>query len=170
MTEEINPLWDKYIDWVLLPEIDKGEITTESEWATANSISDRTIRRWKQNEKFKQRFEERSGSSSLSNGEGIAKRDVSKKEGTGDEQDYKVVKSRLIEGAKNGNLKAQELYLKTYGKPFVEEEQAARTTDLSGMELEKLVLKSLETLGIDPIVNYLKSNGYDVKKSEVKSD
>lgn len=161
---EINPTWVAYIDWMLASDSDKGAITTIEEWARSNKISPRTIRRWKTIPEFQEYMDRRVGSASVSTDVGGAKGAVSEKEGTGDELDYLTVKAKLLESAKNGNAKAQELYFRTYGKTFVEEEQAARSTDLSALDLPELVAKSILAIGTDLVIEHLTKSGYTVTK------
>ena len=83
---------------------------------------------------------------------------------SGDEGDYRVVKSTLVTGAKTGNPKFLELYFKTYGRPFVEEEAAARVSDVASADLEKLVLEAVLALGDTMVADALRSLGWTVEK------
>jgi hypothetical protein len=66
----------------------------------------------------------------------------------GDEADYRVVKAQLFDAAKGGNLKATELFMKLYGKSWIEEEAASRVSDFSGMDFDKLVAEALVVAGL----------------------
>jgi hypothetical protein len=84
-----------------------------------------------------------------------------------DEASYREVKAALITNARSGNPKYIDLYFKTYGKPFVEEEVAARSADLSGMDLEDLVSRALVALGPEAVAQYLRSQGWAVSEPSV---
>jgi len=155
-----NPLWDEYILWSLTPEVERGSVVTDVEWARTKNLTDRTLRRWKDNPKFVVRREEIANVTKVT-------RVVDVIDGTiasADEGDYQVVKATLLEGAKTGNPKFLELYFKTYGKPFVEEETAARTTTLAGEDLSVLVSETLVLLGETVVVEALRKAGWTVER------
>jgi hypothetical protein len=160
MSGKLNPLWDEYILWSLLPEVERGAVSTEAEWAKLKGITDRTIRRWKDNELF---VERRSQLADVTRVTRVADA-VTSSPTSADEGDYHVVKQTLVEGAKGGNPKYLDLYFKTYGKPFVEEESAARSATLSGEDINELVAESLVLLGEDILVEALRRNGWTVAK------
>jgi hypothetical protein len=84
-----------------------------------------------------------------------------------DEASYRVVKAKLVEGARSGNPKALELYFKTYGKPFVEDEVAARSLDLENMELPGLVARAVASLAPDELESHLRQLGWTVGRPDV---
>jgi hypothetical protein len=81
-----------------------------------------------------------------------------------DEASYRVVKAKLVEGARSGNAKALELYFKTYGKPFVEEEVAARTLDLENLELPGLVARAVAAVAPEELEAALTGLGWKVER------
>lgn len=154
-----NPLWDEFILWSLTPDVDKGEWASENDWAVGHGTTARTLRRWKQNPEFVARREELERVSEVTR---IA--DVDAADLTGDEGDYRVVKSTLVAGAKSGNPKYLELYFKTYGKPFVEEEAASRVSDMATEDLDALVLEAVFALGEDVVVEALRARGWTIAR------
>jgi hypothetical protein len=154
-----NPLWDEFILWSLLPDVEKGEWATENDWAVGHGTTARTLRRWKQQPEFVARRDELSKVAEVTR---IA--DVEASDLSGDEGDYRVVKSTLVAGAKSGNPKYLELYFKTYGKPFVEEEAASRVADMADADLDDLVLEALFALGESVVVDALRNRGWTVEK------
>lgn len=157
---EINPKWDEYILWLATPEHERGLISNEEQWAKSNGFADaRTTRRWKKNPDFIAR-QKTLTSSMVSKVGAVAVFEDDQVEMDSEERDYKVVKSKLVQSAKEGNLKAQELYMKTYGKTWVDEEQAARTSDFSNMELPMLVSRALASLAPDDLVDALRNIGW----------
>jgi hypothetical protein len=82
-----------------------------------------------------------------------------------DEDEYIQIKSTLIKGALTGDPKYLDLYFKTYGKDFVAEEAAARTSDLAGLSLDELIIDSITLLGETNVMDYLRSKGYEINFS-----
>lgn len=158
MANITKPLWDEFILWMLKPEYDKGAITTEVAWAEAHGTTTRTLRRWKGMPDFELRRAELEGVSKVNKslvaeaGTGVPV--------SGDEGDYQVVKAALVDGAKSGNPKYLDLYFKTYGKPFVEEEAASRSSDLTGMDLEDLISQALVSIGAELVAERLRGLGW----------
>jgi hypothetical protein len=152
MTKSSNDLMNAFLVWSLKTPSERGVISTETAWAEKHGVSTRTLRRWKSLPEFQARLQD------LEDGKSVTS--VTAEVGTGDEGDYQVVKAALVEGAKQGNPKYLELYFKTYGKPFVEEEAASRTADLANLDLEDLVVKAVVAIGPDMVADYLRSLGW----------
>jgi hypothetical protein len=156
-----NPLWDKFILWSLTPESKRGSVTSEAAWAREHDVSDRTLRRWKEHPEFAAR---RVALAADVSGEvAVEVVDVGEVSSV-DEGDYRVVKQKLIEGAKSGNAKALDLYFRTYGKPFVEEEVASRSASLADADLEVLVAESILVLGEELLADRLRAAGWTVSR------
>lgn len=152
MSKPTNSKMDAFLVWLSKSPADRGVINTETAWAEKHGVSTRTLRRWKDLPEFQERLDavgvtqEATASAASS--------------GTGDEGDYQVVKMALVEGAKSGNPKYLDLYFKTYGKPFVEEEAASRSSDLTGIDLEDLVSKALVAVGAELVADKLRALGW----------
>lgn len=152
MAKNSNDLMGAFLVWSLKTPSERGAINTETAWAEKHGVSTRTLRRWKTLPEFQERLAELSeGKSATASTAGS---------GTGDEGDYQVVKAALVQGAKEGNPKYLELYFKTYGKPFVEEEAASRTADLANLDLEDLVGKALVAVGPNMVADQLRALGW----------
>lgn len=164
MSTPINPLWDEYILWLATPEHERGAQSTEDEWAKAHGYADaRTMRRWKQKPEFQERQRRLSEGLAAKTGAAIVFDESDNSiEMDADERDYRLVKSKLIESAKNGNLKAQELFMKLYGKSWLEEEQASRASDFSNIELPDLVARAAASLDPDTMADALRKAGWSV--------
>jgi hypothetical protein len=80
-----------------------------------------------------------------------------------DERDYRLVKSQLLTNAKSGNLKATELWMKLYGKTWIDEEQAARSSDFSNMDLPSLLAETAVAVAPDFFADALRSAGWSVE-------
>lgn len=151
-------LWEEFVVWLATPAHERGSVSTEEEWATAHDTTTRTLRRWKQDPKFVEMQE--------AYGKRLEARRASENSAPaadgpeGDEGSYLKVKAKLIEGAASGNPKYMDLYFKTYGKPFVEEEAAARTTDLVSMDIEELIVSTVVALGDEVLAGQLRRLGW----------
>ncbi len=152
MTKNSNDLMDAFLVWSLKTPSERGVVATETAWAEKHGVSTRTLRRWKTLPEFQARLTELSEARSVTS--------VTAGSGTGDEGDYQIVKAALVEGAKEGNPKYLELYFKTYGKPFVEEEAASRSADLAGLDLEDLVAQALTAIGPNMVADKLRALGW----------
>ncbi len=156
MSGKENPKWKAFIAWLNTPEHLRGSIATEEEWGAANGVTTRTMRRWKQEPAF---IELRDSMVD----EAVAQVDVASSGGS-DEDTYRAVKARLVEGARSGNVKSLELYFKTYGKPFVDDEVAARSVDLSSVELPVLVGRAVLALAPEELERVLRDAGWVVER------
>lgn len=161
MSTKVNPLWDEFILWSLKPEVERGPVSSEVEWARTKNLSDRTLRRWKDNPAFQVRRDELANVTRVTRVADAVSGDIN----TPDEGDYQVVKATLLEGAKTGNPKFLELYFKTYGKPFVEEEAAARSATFAGEDLSVLTAEALVLLGEDLVAEALRAQGWTVERT-----
>lgn len=161
MATKINPLWDEFILWGLKPDIERGPIVSEAEWARTHNMTDRTLRRWKDNPAFQARREELANVTRVTR---VADVVDGAEIVSADEGDYQVVKATLLEGAKTGNPKFLELYFRTYGKPFVEQEAAARSATYAGEDLSVLTAETLVVLGEDLVAQALRKAGWTVER------
>ena len=153
-------LWEELVVWLATPPSSRGAVSTEEEWAAAHDTTARTVRRWKQDPKFaelqeayRKRLEVREAARAAGEPDVV-------EDGDGDEKSYLKVKAKLIEGAASGNPKYMDLYFKTYGKPFVEEEAAARTTDLVALDLDELIVKTVSLLDPKSLARELAALGW----------
>jgi hypothetical protein len=158
---ELNPLWDEYILWLATPDHERGPVSTEEDWANAHGYADaRTMRRWKQKPEFQERQRRLSEGLAAKTGGAVVFDDEVTIDA--DERDYRLVKSKLVESAKQGNLKAQELFMKLYGKSWLDEEQSARASDFSNMELPVLIAKAISAIDPETVAESLREKGYTV--------
>jgi hypothetical protein len=158
MSDSVNPLWDDYILWASVPAGARGAISSDEQWARSKGYSDaRQLRRWKKNPLFLARQRELLGERDV---------EVSVPTTEGDESDYQLVKSQLLDSAKKGNLKAMELFMKLYGRSWIEEEAAARSSDFTGMDFEQLVAEGLVAVSPEVIAGHLRAAGWTVVRGE----
>ena len=148
MAAKQHALWDEFILWLATPESERGLHATEEDWAKSKGYADsRQLRRWKKDPDFIER--QRVLLENMASRAGaVAQFDGDDGGDTADERDYRMVKSQLLTNAKSGNLKATELFMKLYGKTWIEEEQAARSSDFSNMDLPSLL--SEVAVAVDP--------------------
>tara|TARA_R110000868_G_scaffold99893_1_gene274738 strand:+ start:550 stop:1032 length:483 start_codon:yes stop_codon:yes gene_type:complete len=160
MSKKLNPLWDEFIIWSFASEAERGAVSTEIDWAASKGVADRTLRRWKDHPDFIARKEQLAAVTRVTRVADAVEGEVT----SADEGDYQVVKATLMEGAKNGNPKFLDMYFRTYGKPFVEEEAAARASTFAGEDLSAIVAETLVLLGEDLVAEALRSAGWKVER------
>jgi hypothetical protein len=73
-----------------------------------------------------------------------------------DEQRYLQVKDTLVNMAMDGNQGAIDLYLKHYGKPFVEAEQS-KFDDYASKTDDELIAEFCRWAGVEAVANWLAS-------------
>lgn len=154
MMDSKNPKWKAFAQWLDSPEGTRA-IATEEDWAAANGVTARTLRRWKSDPEFVALRASLGGAPTV---------EADVKDDGSDEASYRAVKAQLVAGARGGNAKALELYFKTYGKPFVEEEVAARTLDVENLELPSLVARAVAALSADELESALTALGWRVER------
>ena len=175
---KISPQWDAFANWLSMDEDQRTRLNlpkNQTEYAFANKISDRQLRRWKGDPLFKGLLEKklaakgRSGLSAVASDGSPAvfdeDEDLSGGPDVSDspEDDYAHIKSTLVKGAMTGDPKYLDLYFKTYGKDFVAEEAAARNSSFSGLDLDELILEAAVFLGPERVGDYLRSQGWSVE-------
>jgi hypothetical protein len=172
----ISPQWESYANWLILDDSQRERLNlprNKAEYAIANKLSDRTIRRWQNDPLFKALLEKKQGSKGKKGIQAVSVdgtpanleediEDASDLENPDDE--YQQIKSALVKGAMTGDPKYLDLYFKTYGKDFVAEESAARTSDLAGLDISELLLETALVVGEDMLVDHLRSKGYTVSE------
>jgi len=166
MATKTNELWDEFILWLATPENERGAVSTEEEWAKAKGYADsRQLRRWKKDPRFIER--QRRLTEGMASRAGAAA--VFSDDDTpdfADERDYRLVKAQLLNSAKTGNLKATELFMKLYGKTWIEEEQASRSSDFSQLDLEDLVARAAGALAPEILAGTLRNAGWTVTEPD----
>lgn len=170
MATDNTEKWSAFILWLATPTSERGEITTEDQWAKANGYYDSsTLRRWKKNPNFLELQQKITGRL-VAKTNAVATFDDEDMSLDQDERNYLQVKQKIIQAAKDGNLKAQELFIKNYGQTWIEEERASRTSDFSNMELPLLLAKAIAAIDESVMVIALTEQGYTVSKGEANNE
>ena len=170
----MNNRWEDFANWLIMPDDQRTRLNlpkNQTEYAKAHDISDRQLRRWKSDPVFQALVEKKKntrnkGLSAVSvNGTPAVLDDSVYLEDDSvesPEEEYQTIKSTLVKGAMTGDPKYLDMYFRTYGKDFVAEEAAARSSDLSGLDLSELIISAVSELDIESVVSYLESLGYSV--------
>lgn len=171
---QVSPQWEAFANWLLMDDASKARLNlpkNKVEYSIANKVSDRTIRRWQIDPMFvalldkKRAAQGKRGLTAVSV-EGVhailAEEDEDSQTVDSPDDEYQQIKSALVKGALTGDPKYLDLYFKTYGKEFVAEEVAARTSDLAGLALDDLIIETATVVGEDAIVDYLRSKGFSI--------
>ena len=164
--------WEAFASWLLTDEETRERRNlprSQAEYAENIKVSDRQLRRWKADPMFQALLEKKRGKAkglAAVSIDGVsADLDAGEEELAGNpEDDYQAIKGQLVKGAITGDPKYLDLYFKTYGKEFVAEEIAARTSDLAGLELDDLIREAASVLDESGLVDYLRSKGYEVSE------
>lgn len=82
--------------------------------------------------------------------------------GSDDLSDYTAIKSQLAALARQGDARALELWLKNWGKPFLDEETANRVTDLASLSDEALVVQLVDAVNPTLLADVLCARGFSV--------
>ena len=160
MTETVSnanrkKLRDEYLEWLLLDRFQRaaaGLPESDVEWGKAKGVATRTLRSWKSDEDFTARLEERQTQQAarLTPGATVTAGSYVAGDGSAD-GDYLAIRAKLITMAAAGDKTAIDTYFKTYGKSFVEEENASRKSDFRDWEDEQLVGRLLEFLSDETV-------------------
>jgi hypothetical protein len=154
-----------FAEWLAMDAAERamaGLPGTEAEFAKGWGISDRTLRNWKSDEAFQElisaaqerQARARTAINKLGQGETFTV------ELNGDEQSYSEIKARLIRDALAGAKDARDLYFKTYGRTFVEAEQAQLDSDLTDRSDTELVTELVATTGPELVAEALTGLGW----------
>jgi hypothetical protein len=157
-------LWEEYILWSATPPHERGETATEQQWAEAHGYtSSRTMRQWKTKTEFKDLQQKLLGRmmKNAADSDTLEELELGDVDFS-DERDYLLVKTQLLNSAKSGNLKATELFMKLYGKSWIDEESASRNSDYSTQDLEKLVAIAVASLAPEKLASALTAAGWSV--------
>lgn len=176
----------EYASWVATPKRLKVSLSlpqTKQAFADMKGVSVRTLTRWEQAEGFQELVRQRqvelanSGPNSTvravgpvrpaSHGNALKKFEVDEpakmeddpvydKNLSPDEVSYFQVKDTLLRLASDGNQGAIDLYMKHYGKPFIDAEQKAGTL-FPNMTNEQLESEILSLIGDERISEHLAS-------------
>jgi hypothetical protein len=178
----VSPQWEAYANWLALDDAARDRLNlpkNKAEYAIANKLSDRTIRRWQNDPLFKALLDKKLGAKgkkgiqavSVDGTPAVLEEDLEEASSQDSpDDDYQQIKSALVKGAMTGDPKYLDLYFKTYGKEFVAEEVAARTSDLAGLDLSELVVEAASAVGESLLVDYLRSQGYEISRPGYESD
>ena len=166
-----TPQWDAFANWLAMEPDQRRRLNlpqSQNEYSIANSISDRQLRRWKADPVFKALLDKKLAAKgkkgiaavSVDGTPAVLEEDV--EDASTPDDEYQAIKTALVKGALTGDPKYLDLYFKTYGKEFVAEEVAARTSDLASYEMDDLILEAAVAVGEDRLVDYLRSQGYEI--------
>lgn len=155
---------DEYAYWLATPKrlrVSLGLPKTELEFSEAKEVDPRTLRRWKADDefqqivaKYRQQIVDAQPDSTVTKRVVASDDPIADPDLSVDERHYLQVKDTLIKMAQDGNQGAIDLYLKHYGKSFVEAEQQG-FVDYSNMSDDQLVSETLEFIGIERVAAWL---------------
>lgn len=172
-TTKFELLQNEYIEWTLMNKHQRaiaGLPTSDVQWAKVKGITDRAIRKWKQNPDFLAKLENRRKEVILALPGGTAlplqAAAVQKLSTDSDKNEHEAIKAKLIERAMAGDRASAELYFKTYGKQFVDEEIASRKSDFRDLDIEALYERVLALVPVEAIQAELEKRSVLVLEDE----
>ena len=150
INNQYKALMNEYVEWYLLDKHTKivNDLPVNTaKWAKAKGITDRTVRNWMANEEFLAKIENRRKELALAlpgaTAGAITPIAVLKAGKDDEKSDYEKIKAKLVERALAGDRVSSEIYFKTYGKTYVDEEQAARKADFREQDISQLYARVL---------------------------
>lgn len=142
----------EFASWLLMSRRERelgGLPPSQAKWAEARGVTDRTLRRWKNDAQFQRYLAELRGDPVEDLPEPAPKAAGGfTDELSPDEQQYESVKSEIARQAKGGDAKALELYLKYWGQEHLRRERAENEL-LAGMSDGELVREVVGLLGVE---------------------
>jgi hypothetical protein len=120
-----------------------GLPTTDLEWAKVKGLNARRVAKYRADEYYVSYVEQlRSVSKKRiapAGSAALTEMMSSTSSGVDDVSDYAAIKTQVAALAKQGDQRALDLWLKHWGKPFLDEETANRVTDLASLSDSDLV-------------------------------
>ena len=167
---QFKALMNEFIEWYLLDKHTKivnNLPINIARWSKAKGITDRTVRNWMANPEFLERIENRRKELSMSlpgaTASAVTAIAVLKANKDDDKSDYEKIKAGLVERALAGDRVSSEIYFKTYGKTYVDEEQAARKADFREQDISQLYARVLALVPTEVIKD-------EIQKREVSNE
>lgn len=159
---------NEYITWLATPRrelIANNLPTTKKAFADLKGVSQRTLSRWENQDDFKEILRQRKTKHTedfveavgpprpVTHGTAVKKYDIPEPV-LSEEDKYLKVKDTLVEMATQGNQGAIDMYMKHYGKSFVEAEQSAGTL-FANMSDDELLQQVFNLLGVEKVSSAL---------------
>lgn len=145
---------------------------TDTEWAKVKGLNPRRVGKYRVDPFYERCVEElRSVTAKRISGGGsavLANVALSNVPGSDDVADYAAIKSQLAGLARQGDSRALEIWLKHWGKPFLDEEVSSRVSDLASFSDEALVELVVGIVAPVLLADVLVSAGWKVSAPGVR--
>jgi hypothetical protein len=167
-TKPKNNVKNEYITWLATPkrELIANDLpTTKKAFAALKGVSQRTLTRWEGDEDFKEILRQRRNERvndiveaigpprPVTHATALKKYEVPEVK-LSEEDKYLKVKDTLVDMATQGSQGAIDMYMKHYGKSFVEAEQASGLL-FSNMSDDELLQEVFKLLGVEKVSSAL---------------
>lgn len=180
----------EYLEWLLLDQRTRlvhSLPRTDAEFASLKGTTTRTLRRWKSEEDFQELLEQRRHAraseldpeSSVAaaypqtdarakrryerRGPASAKDDPARQHaepGT-PEYEYHEIRTALAARARDGDTQAAQVWMKTFGEPFIEAERSEASSIFADMDDDELVDEALDMIGAERVAEWLAGQAVD---------
>lgn len=163
-----------YVNWLLMTNAQRvgtGQPETDVEWGNLHGVADRTLRDWKKRPEFIEELEKRRAQLKAQIVDGA---DVYATAGVSPElvlaqlatagqdantdaaaAEFAAARQMLLGLVAKGDKNALDLWFKTFGKPFIEAEQAAFKSDFRDLSNEELAARIVKLLPVELLVQEL---------------
>jgi hypothetical protein len=163
--DKFQLLQNEYIEWLLLDKHQRaiaGLPTSDVAWAKVKGVNERTVRQWKKHPRFIEKYENRVREKAMALPGATALALTPSQlnaQGKDDRNEHEMIKAKLIERAMSGDRASAELYFKTYGKAFVDEEMANRKSDFRELDISALYDRVLSLVPVAVLEEFLAKKG-----------
>ena len=154
-------LREEFANWLATPpklRVSLNMPRSEREFGDVKGVNPSTLRRWKADEEFQRMAEKAKAELAKTSAVLVDEQRIAEEEAldgmSKDEQRYLQVKETLVGMATGGSQGAIDLYLKHYGKSFIEAEQA-EFADYRDMSDEQLAAEVMALLGVEAVSSWL---------------
>ena len=175
----------EFAAWMATPKrlkISLGLPQTQKDFAELKGVSDRQLRRWKSDPEFEQWVDQEKvriqgelpnstvramaqpraatdarAVQNLQPPAAVTEQDdpLAQVEVSAEERQYLQVKQTLVKMAEDGSTQAADLFMKHWGKAFIEAEQTDGLSQLAEMSDEELLAQVLDLIGEEALADWL---------------
>lgn len=159
---------DALAEWDQLDRVQRralGLPATDSEWARVNNVHVRRVSKYRDDPYYKTavaKLDDIAKKRIASAGSAVMP-SIAGTPGVDDSADYSAIKSQVASLARQGDQRALDMWLKHWGKPFLDEETANRVADLASMSDEELIVSLVDMVNPLLLSDVLTGRGWEIK-------
>lgn len=156
---------DALAEWDQLDRVQRralGLPGTDTEWARVNNLHVRRVAKYREDPYYKtavSKLDDIARKRIASSGSAVLP-SIAGAPGVDDAADYTAIKAQVAGLARQGDQRALDMWLKHWGRPFLDEETANRVADLASMSDEDLVESLVEVVNPLLLADVLRDAGW----------